>query len=80
LKKYDVFKNIIRKFKRKFKTVFKKCRNDLFICIMQDLKIGNMIIKKRGSVRKFWVVRDFFTEPAEKQIYVKAQSLYFLIK
>ena len=45
---------------------------------MQDLKIGNMIIKKRGSVRKFRIVRDFFTEPAEKGMDVKTELLYFL--
>ena len=35
-KNYDVFKNVIRKLKRKYKTVFKKCRNDLIVCNMQD--------------------------------------------
>ena len=44
---------------------------------MQDLKIGNLIVKKRGSERKFRVVRDFFSEPAENGFYVKAQLLYF---
>jgi len=45
---------------------------------MQDIRIGDMIIKKRGSERKFRVVRDFFSEPAENEFYGKVQFVIFL--
>lgn len=47
---------------------------------MQDVKIENMIIKKRGSERKFRVVRDFVSEPADNENNGKVRFVIFLDK